>query len=54
MSYMTETATCVMCGRGVHYLEGRVACNGCDLPTDCCLCQQDDPPRASNRAIGRG
>ena len=28
-----------MCGRGVHYWEGRVACDGCDLPTDSCLCE---------------
>lgn len=32
-------ATCVMCRRGVHYREGRVACDGCDLPTDSCLCE---------------
>ena len=28
-----------MCRRGVHYREGRVACDGCGLPTDCCLCE---------------
>jgi len=32
-------AVCVMCSRGVHYSEGRVACDGCKLPTDCCLCE---------------
>ena len=53
MSYLTERATCVMCGRGVHNLEGRVACDGCNLPTDCCLCQEE-PPRAVERRTGRG
>ena len=38
MSFMAG-ATCVMCGSGVHYKEGRVACDGCDLPTDSCLCE---------------
>ncbi|MGH9158341.1 MAG: hypothetical protein ACRD1K_21450 [Acidimicrobiales bacterium] len=31
-------ASCAMCGSGVHYVEGRVGCNACSLPTDCCLC----------------
>ena len=31
-------ASCAMCGSGVHYVEGRVGCNACGLPTDCCLC----------------
>jgi hypothetical protein len=41
-----DNASCVMCGRGVHYEAGRIACDGCDLPTDCCLCQHQDlgPP----------
>ena len=38
MSFMAG-ATCVMCGSGVHYKEGRVACDACDLPTDSCLCE---------------
>lgn len=37
MEYLSG-ARCVMCLRGVHNREGRVACDGCDLPTDCCLC----------------
>jgi hypothetical protein len=37
-------ASCVMCGRGVHENRGRVACDGCDLPTDSCLCDRVEPP----------
>ncbi|MGH9190002.1 MAG: hypothetical protein ACRD0Q_08230 [Acidimicrobiales bacterium] len=35
-----DNARCVMCERGVHFEEGRIACDGCNLPTDCCLCQK--------------
>ena len=35
---MLAGAVCVMCSRGVHWEAGRVACDGCALPTDCCLC----------------
>ena len=38
MEPFMEGACCVMCNRGVHWEAGRVACDGCDLPTDCCLC----------------
>ncbi|MGH9184399.1 MAG: hypothetical protein ACRD0U_01050 [Acidimicrobiales bacterium] len=41
MSFMAG-ATCAMCLRGVHYKRGRVACDGCDLPTDCCLCEPQE------------
>jgi hypothetical protein len=32
--------SCALCGRGVHLddKEGRVACDGCDIPTDNCTC----------------
>lgn len=40
MGFM-DNATCVMCGRKVHFEEGRIACDGCNLPTDCCLCLQE-------------
>ncbi len=46
-------AICSMCGIGVHFEAGRVACDGCDLPTDCCRCQVLESA-ASRRAIGRG
>ena len=39
-------ATCAMCRRRVHYNAGRVACDGCDLPTDCCLCEPLTGPAA--------
>lgn len=42
-------AVCVMCQRNVHWVEGRVGCDGCDLPTDCCLC---DPVGASAGQTG--
>jgi hypothetical protein len=50
-------ATCVMCNLGVHYKEGRVACDGCDLPTDCCLCEPSPtppPPPSSQTGFGSG
>ena len=34
-------AVCSMCSRGVHWEAGRVACDGCQLPTDCCLCEPE-------------
>ncbi len=40
-------AVCVMCSRGVHWEAGRVACDGCDLPTDCCLCDPVPLPTQS-------
>lgn len=43
MGFM-DNATCVMCNRGVHYVAGRIGCDGCDLPTDCCLCPPTTPP----------
>ncbi len=48
-------ATCVMCRRGVHYREGRVACDGCDLPTDSCLCEAQEgvgPPKGKSGETG--
>jgi hypothetical protein len=45
MEDFMEKASCVMCNRKVHWEAGRVACDGCDLPTDCCLC--DPVPLAS-------
>jgi hypothetical protein len=36
---LMSQAMCAMCGEGVHFEAGRVACDGCDLPTDCCLCE---------------
>lgn len=50
MDALMSSATCAMCLRGVHYKEGRVACDGCDLPTDSCLCE----PGEARRAVGRG
>ncbi|HEV3401573.1 MAG TPA: hypothetical protein VG078_07090 [Acidimicrobiales bacterium] len=43
-------AICVMCSRGVHWEAGRVACDGCDLPTDCCLCDPVPAPSGSQRS----
>ena len=31
-------AICATCGSGVCDVDGRVACDSCELPTDCCLC----------------
>lgn len=35
--------SCALCGRTVHLddKEGRVACDGCDIPTDNCTCTPD-------------
>jgi len=41
VGYMDD-ARCSMCGSRVHVEEGRIACDACNLPTDCCLC----PPQA--------
>ena len=46
MGDMLAGAVCVMCSRGVHWEAGRVACDGCDLPTDCCLCDPVPVPSA--------
>ncbi len=46
-------AVCVMCSRGVHWEAGRVACDGCDLPTDCCLCDPV-PLQSSSRPSNPG
>ncbi len=43
-------AVCVMCSRGVHWEAGRVACDGCDLPTDCCLCDPVPLPTGSRQS----
>ncbi len=43
-----DNAICAMCSRGVHMEAGRIACNGCNLPTDCCLC----PPVAAPAPAG--
>lgn len=52
MIFMAD-ARCAMCMRGVHDKEGRVACDGCDLPTDCCLCEmvQDLVPQRALPAV---
>lgn len=52
MSFMAG-AICVMCGNGVHDYRGRVACDGCDLPTDCCLCPDQSQP-ATPQALTAG
>ena len=41
-----------MCRRGVHYHEGRVACDGCGLPTDCCLCEPVAGARPATAVAG--
>lgn len=46
VSFMTG-ALCAACSSGVHDDRGRVACDGCDLPTGCCLC--DPGPRRIER-----
>ncbi len=35
--------SCAICGAGVHLddKEGRVACDGCGVPTDNCTCGKD-------------
>lgn len=43
-------AICAMCGGGVHDDRGRVACNGCDLPTDLCLCPERSVSSVRRRA----
>lgn len=40
-----------MCASGVHEDRGRVACDGCELPTGCCLCPVA-APRAQAPAPG--
>lgn len=50
MSFMVG-ALCAMCLRGVHYKEGRVACDGCDLPTDCCPCESGQQSEMRPRAL---
>ncbi len=42
-------AVCGMCSRGVHWEAGRVACDGCQLPTDCCLCEPETAGVGSNQ-----
>jgi len=42
-------AVCGMCSRGVHWEAGRVACDGCQLPTDCCLCEPETAGAGSNQ-----
>ncbi len=53
MEQWMEGGRCVMCDAGVHWEAGRVACDRCDLPTDCCLCEpigsQSPPPRPPGR-----
>ena len=43
LRYM-ETGVCALCGAAVHLddKEGRVVCDGCDKPTDNCVCTKDD------------
>ena len=53
MSYV-EGAICGMCGHQVgHDPRGRVACEPCGLPTDCCPCPEQ-PALSAPRAIGAG
>jgi hypothetical protein len=47
-------AICAMCGGGVHDDRGRVACNGCDLPTDLCLCPERSVSSSRRRASAGG
>lgn len=39
---LLEWAICAMCGKGLHIddHEGRVACDGCNLPIDNCTCEK--------------
>ncbi len=39
-----ETGVCALCGAAVRLddKEGRVVCEGCDKPTDNCVCIKDD------------
>ncbi len=39
-----ETGVCALCGAGVRLddKEGRVVCDGCDKPTDNCICIKND------------
>ena len=41
MEKFMEEGRCVMCDRRVHWEAGRVACDGCNYPTDCCLCEPE-------------
>ena len=43
LRYM-ETGICAMCGKDVRLdeEEGRVVCEGCDRPTDNCICIKDN------------
>ncbi len=50
MPDMLAGAVCVMCSRGVHWEAGRVACDGCNLPTDCCLCEPVPVGQGQGRA----
>jgi len=47
-------ASCAMCGSGVHYVEGRVGCNACSLPTDCCLCPPQIAPAEGPLQLNAG
>lgn len=47
-------ASCAMCGSGVHYVEGRVGCNACSLPTDCCLCPPQLAAPVAPRQLNAG
>ncbi|MGH9164122.1 MAG: hypothetical protein ACRDZW_01235 [Acidimicrobiales bacterium] len=47
-------ASCAMCGAGVHYVEGRVGCNACSLPTDCCLCPPQLAAPTAPRELNAG
>ena len=50
------TATCALCGAGVHIddHEGRVACNGCGMATDNCTCTGEDLQDRAGRSKGWG
>ena len=39
---MVDQGTCATCGKGLHIddHEGRVACDGCNLPVDNCTCEK--------------
>ncbi len=47
-------AVCGMCSRGLHWEAGRVACDGCALPTDCCLCEPEAPGVSREHPSGGG
>ncbi len=48
LDQLLESSSCSQCGAGVYRNdEGRVACKGCDAPTEECTCTGGEKPDMS-------